>query len=179
MEEEKREVGDVNESVNPVDLNQGNEKETEDKIIDEKEVEKEWAEALELDSWPPKHPDSREFSQEPPAIPEDAKVEPPVESPVLTPEPPVAPVPPVKASAPMSEPMPSTYLVWSVLAAVLCCLIPGIVAVVYSTKVSTCYYAKDFDGAKKASDMAQYWIIASIVVGLIVQTVYIPLMFFV
>lgn len=71
--------------------------------------------------------------------------------------------------------MPQTYLVWSVLATVFCCLIPGIVAIIYSTMVSSKYYAKDYEGSKKASEMAQYWIIASVVLGVITAAVYLPL----
>ncbi|MDE6338794.1 MAG: CD225/dispanin family protein, partial [Muribaculaceae bacterium] len=73
------------------------------------------------------------------------------------------------------EPMPKTYLVWAVAATVLCCLIPGVVAIIYSTMVSTKYYARDYEGARKASDYAQYWIIASIVLGVITATVYLPI----
>lgn len=74
------------------------------------------------------------------------------------------------------EPMPPTYLAWSVAATVLCCLIPGIVAIVYSTQVSSKYYARDYEGARKASEHAQYWIIASVVLGVVTAAVYFPLM---
>lgn len=83
------------------------------------------------------------------------------------------PAPPYPA--PEKEPMPQTHLVWSVLATVMCCLIPGIVAIVYSTMVSSRYYAGDLEGARRASRMAEYWIIASVVTGVVAAAVYLPL----
>lgn len=74
-----------------------------------------------------------------------------------------------------AEPMPSTWLVWSVLATVLCCTIPGIVAIIQSARVSSRYYSGDIDGAKRASRNAEIWIIISFVLGVIAQTLYLPL----
>lgn len=65
-----------------------------------------------------------------------------------------------------TEPCPSSYLVWSILATVFCCLIPGIIAIVYSSKVESRYIRGDYQGARNASENAQLWIIASIVFGL-------------
>lgn len=64
-------------------------------------------------------------------------------------------------------PMPSTYLVWSIVTMLLCCLIPGIVALIYSLKVSSRYSAGDYEGAEKASEMASMWVMVTIVCGLI------------
>lgn len=75
------------------------------------------------------------------------------------------------------EPMPSTYLIWSVLAAVFCCFIPGIVAIIFSSQVSSRYYSGDIEGAKRASKNAQIWIIVSVVLGILFATLYVPLMF--
>lgn len=72
-------------------------------------------------------------------------------------------------------PMPSTYLVWSVIMTVLCCLPAGIVAIIFSTQVSSKYYAGDIEGAKKASDRAQIWIIVAFVIGVLFNTLYLPL----
>lgn len=74
------------------------------------------------------------------------------------------------------EPMPDTYLIWAVLATVLCCMIPGIVAIVFSSSVSSRYYAGDIEGAKRASKRAQIWIIVSVVTGIIWASLYLPLM---
>lgn len=76
------------------------------------------------------------------------------------------------------EPMPNTYLIWSVLITIFCCLIPGIVAIVYSASVSSRYYNGDIEGAKRASRNAQIWCIISIVAGIIWGTLYLPLTLF-
>ncbi|MDE5806725.1 MAG: CD225/dispanin family protein [Muribaculaceae bacterium] len=73
------------------------------------------------------------------------------------------------------EPMPPTYMVWSVLALVLCCFPPAIVAIIYSAQVSSKYYAKDYEGARRCSERAQIWIIASIVLGVVSMALYLPL----
>lgn len=144
----------------------------------EKDIEKEWADALHFDKWPP---DPNE-PQTPPRIPEEAMVKQPVApEPQHAPEPYQPQTPNLQFAndytAQTEQPaMPSTYLVWSVLATILCCFIPGIVAIVYSTKVSSRYFARDYEGAEKASEMAQYWIIGSIVLGLVWNTIYLPLM---
>ncbi len=74
---------------------------------------------------------------------------------------------PVQERENVPPPMPSTYLVWSVAVTVLCCLIPGIVAIIYSTKVSSKYNRGDYDGAAKCSEMAEWWVMISIVLGLV------------
>lgn len=98
--------------------------------------------------------------------------------------PPVAPVPPVprsrilygsqvpSAPAPQSdprnqEPMPPTYLAWSIIVTILCCIPCGIVAIYFSAQVSSRYESGDIKGALQASDRAQLWIILSFVLGLI------------
>ncbi|MDE5796276.1 MAG: CD225/dispanin family protein, partial [Muribaculaceae bacterium] len=73
-------------------------------------------------------------------------------------------------------PMPSTYLLWSVLALVLCCMIPGIVAVIFSAQVSSRYYRGDIEGSRRASRMAEIWIIVSFVLGVLSATLYLPMM---
>lgn len=76
------------------------------------------------------------------------------------------------------EPMPSTYLVWSIVCTILCCFIPGIVAIIFSSQVSTKYYAGDLEGAKRASRNAEIWIIVSFVLGVLTATLYWPIMLF-
>lgn len=74
------------------------------------------------------------------------------------------------------EKMPPTYLVWSILSLVLCCSIAGIVAVVFSTMVSSRFYAHDYEGSRRASRNAQIWIIISIVLGVVTNAIYLPLL---
>lgn len=74
------------------------------------------------------------------------------------------------------SPMPPAYLLWAVLATVLCCFIPGIVALVYSSQVSSRYYAGDEAGAWRSSRNAEIWIIVSFILGLVSGAIYLPLM---
>jgi len=64
-------------------------------------------------------------------------------------------------------PCPNNYLVWSILVTVLCCLVGGIVALVYSSKVQTLYQQGDYDGALRASNNAKNWCIGSAVAGVL------------
>lgn len=73
------------------------------------------------------------------------------------------------------EPMPPSYLIWSVLATVFCCLVPGIVAIIFSSQVSSKYFAGDMEGARKASRNAEIWIIVSFVLGVLSATLYLPI----
>lgn len=73
-----------------------------------------------------------------------------------------------------AEPMPSTFLIWSILSTVFCCFIPGIVAIIFSSQVSTRYYSGDIEGARRASRNAEIWIIASFVLGVLSATLYVP-----
>lgn len=77
---------------------------------------------------------------------------------------------------PNREPMPDTFLVWAVLATLLCCLPAGVVAIIYAASVSSRYYAGDLEGARRASRRAEIWIIVSIVAGIVWGVLYIPIM---
>lgn len=72
------------------------------------------------------------------------------------------------------EPMPPTYLVWAILATLCCCMPAGIAAIVFSASVSSKYYSRDYEGARRASERAQIWIIVSIVAGIIFNALYLP-----
>ena len=71
--------------------------------------------------------------------------------------------------------MPPTNLIWAVLATVFCCFIPGVVAIVMASRVSSKYYAGDIEGARRASTATEWWIIASFVLGILSATLYLPL----
>lgn len=70
--------------------------------------------------------------------------------------------------------MPPSYLVWAVVMTVFCCLPAGVVAIIFASQVSSRFYAGDIDGARRASDRAQIWIIVSFVLGVLVNTLYLP-----
>lgn len=74
-----------------------------------------------------------------------------------------------------NEPMPDTYLVWSVIITILFSMIPGIIAIIFSTKVSSKYYMGNIEGAKRCSRNAQIWCIVSIILGILWMTFYLPL----
>ena len=79
---------------------------------------------------------------------------------------PTAPVTPTTPAAPQPR-KPATYLVLAIIATILCCLPTGIVASIYSSRVSTLYFRGEYEKACKASEAAQWWIAVTIVVGLV------------
>lgn len=121
-----------------------------------KSVDEDWAEALGLEI--------KDGGQTPP--------------PVIPPVPQgCAPVPPpvVPPHVPeWREPMPPTYMLWAILSTLCCCIIPGVVAIYFSTMVSSRYYQRDYEGARRASRKAEIWIIASIVLGVVSAALYFP-----
>jgi len=62
---------------------------------------------------------------------------------------------------------PDSYLGWCVASIILCCMITGIVAVVYATKVNPLYDRGEYEAARKASEKTELWLIISIVLGLV------------
>lgn len=86
------------------------------------------------------------------------------------------PPPMYPASGAAQQPtMPSTYLLWSVLCLVFCCLPAGIVATIFSCQVSSKFYNGDYAGAEKASARAQIWIIVAFCLGVLQATILSPL----
>ena len=87
------------------------------------------------------------------------------------------PVAPQHGRVEMSqEPMPATNLVWAVIMTLCCNTIAGIIAIIFSAQVSSKYHAGDIEGAKRASRMSEVWIIVSFVVGMLANTLQLPLM---
>lgn len=125
-------------------------------------------------------------AQTPPPMPTDADEPAQMQTQTRAPEPqaayfnaaPSAMSPGNQSSAPAErKPMPKSYLLWAILATIFCCMPAGIVAIVFSTQVSSRYFVGDEAGAEKASNRAQIWIIASIVLSIITNSLYTPLMF--
>lgn len=69
-------------------------------------------------------------------------------------------------------PRPDNYLVWSIVVTILCCLIGGIVALVYSSKVNSAYDRGDYAASMSASNSAKTWCIVSAIIGLLGNAVY-------
>ena len=53
--------------------------------------------------------------------------------------------------------MPKNWLVESILVTVMCCLVFGLVGIIYATKVESLYYAGDYEGAEQAAKNAKMW----------------------
>ena len=66
--------------------------------------------------------------------------------------------------APYQQNIPN-HLVWAILVTLCCCLPFGIVAIVYSTQVTTHLQAGNYEAARKASNAALTWILVSVIVG--------------
>lgn len=64
--------------------------------------------------------------------------------------------------------MPPSYLVWSILATIFCCLPFGIVAIVKSAKVESLYNQGDYGQSLQASKDAKKWCIVSAIAGVVV-----------
>lgn len=100
-----------------------------------------------------------ESSVTPPPVPQPPVPQPPVPQPPM-PQPPVAP----EAEAP-------TNLVWAVIATVMCCQFTGVIAIVYGAMTSSANSAGNYEKARRYSDIAQIWVMVSIVLGLIYMSI--------
>lgn len=69
------------------------------------------------------------------------------------------------------------YLVLSIITTLCCCLPFGIVGIVYSTKINSAVNGRDWEGAQKAAKTAKIWIIASAIVGFIVEVIYVVMIY--
>ena len=109
------------------------------------------------------------FGPTAPQIPTPPPIEP--EEPGQTWQPPYQPSAPQynlgeQSFQPQNQmPCPPTYLVWAILATVLCCLPFGIVGIVNASQVSSRWRQGDFAGAQRASEQAKMWTIMSAAIG--------------
>ncbi|RZS90439.1 CD225/dispanin family protein [Aquimarina brevivitae] len=65
-------------------------------------------------------------------------------------------------------PRPNNYLALSIISTILCCLVTGIVSIIYSTQVNTKYDAGDYAGAEQASKNAKTWALVGIIAGAVI-----------
>lgn len=68
------------------------------------------------------------------------------------------------------------HMVGAILSTVFCCLIGGVIAIIYASQVNTKLAQGDIDGALAASKAANGWIIANVCLGLVGGLLYILLM---
>ena len=80
-------------------------------------------------------------------------------------------------SQPQRPAMPATYLVWAILATLLCCMPFGIVSIVKASQVSSLYYQGNYAEARAASRAARNWAIASAVSSGAIVLVYVAVFF--
>lgn len=84
---------------------------------------------------------------------------------------------PGSASPPVSQAATiPNYLVQSILVTLCCCLIPGIVAVVYAAQVNALVQAGDFENARRCSRLAYIWSWVGFGLGLAFGIVYLVFM---
>ena len=62
---------------------------------------------------------------------------------------------------------PHTYLVWAILTTILCCMPLGIVSIIYAARVEEVFQRGDYPLAKKYSNMARNWALASAITSLV------------
>lgn len=62
---------------------------------------------------------------------------------------------------------PPTYIGWNILMTICCCLPLGLIGIVYGNMVTRRWMAGDTEGAKKASEIAAWCLILSIVMSLV------------
>lgn len=74
--------------------------------------------------------------------------------------------------APNTQIIPPNYLVWSILVTLFCCLPGGIVAIIYSTQVSSRFQQGDYAGANESSRNARKWVIISAVSAAVILAIY-------
>lgn len=72
---------------------------------------------------------------------------------------------------------PPSYLPWAILVTIFCCWPLGIPAIVYASKVGKYFAMKEYLLAKKCSNLARNWMIASIVVGFVAVIIWFILIF--
>lgn len=74
--------------------------------------------------------------------------------------------------APNTQVVPPNYLVWSILVTLFCCIPGGVVAIVYSTQVSSRFQQGDYAGANESSRNARKWVIISAIAAAAVWVIY-------
>jgi Interferon-induced transmembrane protein len=79
---------------------------------------------------------------------------------------PPAPLPVTGVVLPPGATPPQNYLVFAILATVLCCIPAGIPAIIYAAQVNGKLQQGDLAGAKVASDNAKMWCWISFGLGL-------------
>lgn len=80
-----------------------------------------------------------------------------------------------RKAAPAMPERPSSYLVLSILTTLFCCMVFGIIGIVYASKVDSAWYAKDYASAREYSRKARLWSLAGILLTVVFWLIYIIL----
>lgn len=129
-------------------------------------VDSAWADALHLKY------DEKEAAERKARAEERARRE--REAAASAPLPPAPPVPSAGPGGALSPDVPKSHMTAAILTTILCCTIPGVVAIVYAASVNSRLAAGDVEGARRASSKAEGWAIASFVLGLLSATLWLP-----
>lgn len=78
--------------------------------------------------------------------------------------------------APSKTKKPDSWLAWSIISAILCCLPLSIPAIVYAAKVDSLWYSNQIEESERAAKKARNWTIASAVSAVVLWILY---MFFI
>lgn len=103
------------------------------------------------------------FPPVPPVPPTPGPTPPPTPQPNLNAQPASQPTP--------GEQCPNNYMVWSILATLLCCLPAGIAAIIFSNKVNTAWAQGNKAEAQKSSEQAKLWCLISLGGGIIIYII--------
>ena len=68
---------------------------------------------------------------------------------------------------------PDNYLVWAILSTICCCLVTGIISIVYSTKVDGLYAAGQYAEAQAAAKSAKNWALGGAIAAAVIWLLYI------
>lgn len=71
------------------------------------------------------------------------------------------------------QPKPDNYLVWAILSTICCCLVTGIISIVYSSKVDGLYAAGQYAEAQAAANSAKKWAIGGAIAAAVIWLLYI------
>ncbi len=74
-----------------------------------------------------------------------------------------------QASAGHEDPgtRPPSYMIWAIVATILCCVPVGIAAIIYSSKVNPAWHEGRFDDARRYSEITEWLLMITIVAGLV------------
>lgn len=147
-------------------------------LSNDKTADEQWADALHISYT------EQKTSAVPPKMPPIANTAVPPQLKTPTPTPPAFDkfTAPRQCAAPTATAMTAeqpagTYLIWCVIFIILFGFIPAVIALAYSLKTRRMNSIRDYDAARHASNMCQGWLIASFCIGVLIATMYFPLIF--